>query len=486
MIFLTRLIQCLIIITPVVVFGWLAHQWLIPSGVFAVSYEMGDRSSFIDELKPSERVGDPTHINGEGIQAIIDDPAFFFLHPHRPFEQIDIEVWFQNEDLPLVEIGALTVDHPERYTMRSLHNKTIDDSSWSRIDEDGYVLLQRHPIYTSVTEFKNNPPDRTKVATYRTELQTPYRITDYRPSSSIKTFDVSLRGHHEAKTYIKDETLLLTVDYMDMNRDEGDDVVSIIVFNEAGQPVAEARKNDDGNTSNDAVPSGLQRLTLEVPGLQEGVYKLVFNATRDIFFRKMFTPQQKFVFLNMVYLGDEVAYREPGEGARFWTNGEYIRFQTRHAEGIQTVSIGEKTVDIIEPHEWYSSINTQGVVEVNVPAGDVEMHLGGKIAFNQSQYFNPDTVALSAYTPLEELDVDYVLANYTSPRIEGDWLVGLVSFSSDELFEEEDGTWKISFSTPFVRERNTQVLIHQLNIWFYRAQGDWKDMSQLFKRDVSQ
>ncbi|PJA45379.1 hypothetical protein CO174_03590 [Candidatus Uhrbacteria bacterium CG_4_9_14_3_um_filter_50_9] len=480
MIYITRLIQLLIMLTPVIVFSWLLTQWLVPSGVFAVAYEMGDSSPFIDELKPSERVDDPTEVNGEGVQAIVADPAFFFLHPHREFERIDLEVWFQNEDLPLVEIGALTALEPETYTMRPLHNKTIDDSSWDRMDEDGYVLLQREPVYSSVAAFLADPPDRTEVATYRTDLETPYRMNGYTPSTYVQTIDVSLRGHHEAKTYIKNETLSFTFDYMDMNRDEGEDVVSVLVFNEAGQPVAEARASDDGNTTDDAVPSGLKRLELEVPGLPEGVYKLVLNAPRDIFFRKIYTTQQKLVFLNTVYLGDEVAYHEPAEGGRFWTNGEYLRFQTRHAEGIQTVTIGDDVLLIEEPYEWYAAVNTQGVVEVDVPLGDVEIFLGGKIAFNQSQYFNPDTATLSAYTPLEELGVNYVFAEYTSPRQEGDWLVGLVSFASQELFAEEDGTWKISFSTPFVEERNAHVLIHQLNTWFYREQSDWADVSQLF------
>ena len=129
----------------------------------------------------------------------------------------------------------------ETYTLLPLHNRLIDESDWNRIDEDGLVLLQREKTYGSIKDFFANPPSRDDVAVYRTNLDIPYRQDDYQPTSATQTIDVSLRGHHEFKTYIKDETLFFTFSYMDMNRDEGEDVVQVTIFNENGQPVAEAR-----------------------------------------------------------------------------------------------------------------------------------------------------------------------------------------------------------------------------------------------------
>ena len=253
-----------------------------------------------------------------------------------------------------------------------------------------------------------------------------------------------------------------------MNRDEGEDSISVLVFNEEGLPVAEARASDDGNISMDARPSGLEKLSLRVDGLPEGVYKLVINAPRDIFFRKVHTPQSKAVFLNTVFIGDEVAYREPPDGTRFWTNTERMVMQTRHAEGVQDVSVDGETLSIAEPYQWYESVPGDGLSEVRVPAGDLEIVMEGKIAFIKSQYFNPDPINITAYTDLETLDVDYVLGEYVSPRKEGDWLVSIVSFGADELYAEDDGTWKISFSTPLVAQFDTEVLVHKINTWFYR------------------
>ncbi|MBT5807646.1 hypothetical protein HOI18_00015 [Candidatus Uhrbacteria bacterium] len=469
MTFFVRLIQLVIIVIPIILFGWLATQWFVPSGVFFSSHIVGQASPFITELQPSSRVGEVRMSDGGNWeQPIVDDPAFFFMHPHREFASVDVEVWFKNDTLGVVELGGLSSVEPERYTLKPLHNKIIEDSTWSRIDQDGMVLLQRNNRYESLESFYSNPPARNDVAVYRTDYDVPYRLDSYTASSVTKTMDVSLRGHHELKTYIKDEALLFDFQYMDMNRDEGEDSISVLVFNEEGLPVAEARASDDGNISMDARPSGLEKLSLRVDGLPEGVYKLVINAPRDIFFRKVHTPQSKAVFLNTVFIGDEVAYREPPDGTRFWTNTERMVMQTRHAEGVQDVSVDGETLSIAEPYQWYESVPGDGLSEVRVPAGDLEIVMEGKIAFIKSQYFNPDPINITAYTDLETLDVDYVLGEYVSPRKEGDWLVSIVSFGADELYAEDDGTWKISFSTPLVAQFDTEVLVHKINTWFYR------------------
>jgi hypothetical protein len=470
MMFLARLIQIMFIAIPIVLMGWLLNLWIVPSGEFFVTHEVGQSSSFVHELKPETRVSAVFDQDGEAVQAILEDPVFFFVHPHRDFfERLSFDIWFQNTKLPIIELGGLARTNPEIYDLHPIHNRLIDESSWNRIDEDGLVLLQRETVYESIADFFANPPSQNNVSVYRTSFDVPFRIPGYQPTSSSQTIDVSLRGHHEFKTYIKDETLVFSFDYMDMNRDEGEDVVRITVFNEDGDPVAEARAEDDGNTSDDAVvDSGLKELDLAAFGLSEGVYKVVMDATRDVFFRKIRTPQQKMVFLNTIFIGDQIGYREPAQGATLYTQAKRLRFQTRHAEGVQTVSSSERTLDIAEPYEWYTLALTQdGVESIDVPVGDVEIVTEGKFAFSSSLYFNPDPVALNAYTSIEQLGVDYVLARYISPRQEGDWLVATVPFIVAGLYENNQA-WKFSFSTPLIVELGAQLLIHRIDTTLYR------------------
>jgi hypothetical protein len=171
------------------------------------------------------------------------------------------------------------------------------------------------------------------------------------------------------------------------------------------------------------------------------------NAPRDIFFRQITTSQQKIVFLNMIYIGDEVGYREPWEGATIYTQSPRVQVQTRHAEGVQTIEAGEQVLEVEEPYEWYTLTRNDLNAAIDIPVGDVEIVVDGKIAFSESQYFNPDPVSLSAFSAIEDLGIDYVYATYTSPREEGEWLVGTVSFDTAGLYTDDE-TWKFSFSTP--------------------------------------
>ncbi len=463
--FFTRLIQLAMVITPMLVLGWLATQWFVPSGIFKVEHLVGEGSSFIDELKPSERVDDPIN----GVQRLVGDPVFFFLHPHREFTSVSVDVWFKNEQVPIIELGALSGVDPEVYTLEPLHNRLIDESDWFRLDSSqGQVLLQKEDVYGSISEFMSNPPPRERVATYRSALNLPYRIEDYQPVETTQSIDVSLRGSHELKTYIKDEALNFSFQYMDMNRDEGEDVLRLTVFNEEGLPVAEARAADDGNTQPDAQVSDLQTLSLRTDGLTEGVYKIILSTTRDIFFRSIQTSQQKIVFLNTIFLGDEVGFSESARGATLWTESKRLRAQTKHVEGLQTLMAGTVPVSIDEPYEWHLiELQGKGVESIQIPVGDIEVAVDGKAAFSQEQYFNPDPVTLSAHTTIEQLDVDYVLADYRSPRREGDWLVATVDFLSDQIHEIDD-SWKLSFSTPGIQENEQWWDVHKIDVTFFR------------------
>ncbi len=471
MIDFTRLIQLCIIILPILLFGWLFSQWGVPSGTFVVEHVVGEKSPFVDELGPGERVGEVGKTAaGEAVQSIVGDPAFFFVHPQRDdFSRVDLEIWFQNTTLPIVEFGALASVKPDVYSLVPFYNRLIDESLWDRMDKDGLVLLQRKRAYDSFEEFFARPPSRDRVAIYRADFNVPYRRADYEPRASTQTINVSLRGHHEFKTYVKNETLSFVFSYMDMNRDEGGDVVRATVFNERGEPVAEARAADDEDVSDDAVASGLHILKLKVPGLSEGVYKVVLDTTRDIFFRTISTAQQKIVFLNSLFVGDEVGYRDQPRGAQLWVGSGRLRLQTRHADGVQTIRAGDARLAIAEPYEWYTfSLSSDGLHRVDIPAGDLEVITQSPVAFAADQFFNPDPVTLTSYQSLDDLGVDYVLARYTSPRKEGDWFVADVSFDTNGLYEDERA-WKFSFSTPDIERLKARLDIGKIVTTFTRS-----------------
>lgn len=458
-----RFVQFIIVITPLVLFIYLVDQYFVPSGEFEIRHSVEKSSPYIDALAPPDRVEQPQKEDSGWTQAIIADPVFFFLHPHRAFAKLTFEIWFQNKIVPIIEFGGRVRTNPEGYELKPLHNLLIDNLNWSRITNNSLMLLQKTKQYKSWDEFVANPPKRDQIAVYKADYPVPLRLSDYQRSFDKQTITASLRGGHELKTYIKDETLFFDFEYMDMNRDEGADPVVAIVFDEQGRPVADARMQDDGDIKRDAVPSQMQKLSLNVTGLSEGVYKIVLNASRDIFFRKIHTTQNKLVFLNMIYIGDEVGYRESTDTVLVWTISERFQMQTRHAEGVQNVVIGGEKESVAQPYEMYTFLSKPELKEVEIPKGDIEIFADRPIAFSKSQYFTPDPVAIKSYMQIEDSAIEYILTSYLPPRNEGDWLVQNFEFNTASLVLEKD-SWKFTFSTPLIEELRGRVIVKEINM----------------------
>ncbi len=480
---LTRLVQLLLILTPIALFGWLLHQEIVPSGTFVITHAMNETSPFIDRLLPDQRVSPPEqNTDGEWFQMVKGDPAFFFVHPHRSFQTVEADIWFQNETVPIVELGVLGDVQSQSYSLEPLQNLILDNLRWPRIESSGLVLLQRQTTYPSINAFLENPPPMSEIATYQASLTQPFGLEGYTPQSESTVVDVSLRGFHEFKTYIKDEMLAFDFAYMDMNRDEGADGISILVTNADGVPVGDARASDDENVLSDAKPSGLRRISVAIPALPEGVYKVALQVDRDIFWRTITTSQQKMVFLNNVFLADEVAYREPGKSVHFWTEAKHLAFVTRHAEGVQSVGTGLRICVVTVPYARCElEVTEEGVQEVVTERGDLEVTTDGHVAFASGMYFNPDPVRLVYNTDLDRLGVNYVIASYTSPRREGNWFVAHATFDASKMVLDK-GTWKFVVSTPGITSLGASMNIGRIDLNLLRDPFSWTDLYEYLAR----
>lgn len=461
--YFVKSIQLVLILVPVVLAGWLYVENAVPSGTFIVKHSVQEVSPFIDPIAPRERVTEPKkNAQGEWYQTVTGDPAFFYVHPHRSFSSVDATIVFQNHDTPIVEFGALASKNPERYTLLPLQNLIIDQSSWPRLSEDGLLLLQRKPQYSSVQEFLLNPPSRDQIATYHADLSAPFRLSDYVASKTQQTIPVSLRGSFILKTYAKNEPLQFEFSYMDMNRDNGADPVSLLVTNEQGEPIAHAEAPDDG-VVNTGKASMLKTVAVQTGPVSEGVYKLEFQTNRDIFVRSIQTFQQKIVFLNGVYLADEDGYKNAFTPVTFWTEAKQLSMQTRHAQSVQTVTLGTNFLSLSAPYQLMTTvISDPGLVPVKIEKGDVEVVTDAPIAFSQAQYFRPDPVRLLPHTDLDQLGVNYVLAHYTPPTEQDGWSRATVHLDTSSILLQNQDSWKFTFSTPEIGDLHTSVDVKEI------------------------
>ncbi len=477
--FPTRLIQCVFILIPLGLFVWLFSKEIVPSGEFVIHHNVHDASPYIDQLAPSSRLQAFVKEEGTWTQTIIGDPVFFFLHPHRSFEKLSFKFWFQNPDVPIVEFGGLVKSNPDVYDLQPLDNRLIDTLSWNQVTDGALTLWQKTPIYDSLKSFFAHPPSRNQVAVYKTDYLVPFRLPGYTHFSQTQTVEVSLRGTQKIKTYIKNEPLHFVFDFMDMNRDVGADAIAVTVFNEQGAPVADGRAVADTDEKNDTLASAMKTLTLDVPNLPEGVYTLSVDASRDIFIRQIHTTQQKMIFLNTVFLGDETGYQAHPTPIQFWTISDRLKMQTRHSEGVQDVLINGEKHTIAQPYTLYTFDSNATLSPVNIPKGDLEIFFNGPIAFEKNQFFQPDPLVIQPNTKIEGSDIAYVLSTYKPPEHVGNWLVQTINIDTPGLLLDKK-SWKFTFSTPEIESVNGHLKMRDINMKWMRPRFILKDLFSLF------
>lgn len=474
--FFRLLAQLLIILAPIGLFVWLLVIDIAPFGSRYERYTVGDKSPFIDRLLPDERVK-PVQENadGEPFTQIIDEPVYFSIHfPQTHFEQIELEILFDNKNQKILEVGPLVDVFSQAYDLKPLVNSILEDITWPSLQQEDVILFQREQKFDSIDAFLANTPDRSKIATYHYDIETPYRLANYAPLGKTRSIDVSLRGFHKFVTYVKNEPVQFKVTYMDMNRTTGADDVRVVVRNERGESVFEEILEDDGDIDENQV-SSTRTVSFNESGWAEGVYSFELSGTSDIFWRRIDTSLRYVTFVNQIYIGDDVGHLNQPRSTSFFTNAKHFVFETSHADAAQTVKIGTLATEIPFSHEKVRvDIAEPGVLPGSSPLGDIRIAGDGKFAFSEDAFFDPDPVRLSVLTNLDALHVDYIIATYTPPEEEGNWKKQTVRFNTNEM-RIVDGSTTFALSAPLIAENKYLADIHAINVRFINDRMTFSD-----------
>lgn len=460
------ILQILVICLPVVLFGWLLWVDIAPSGVRTAKYVPFEINPYVHRPLPDERAVE-VDATEEAYLSLTGNPVYMSVDlPRTGFDQVEVAVEFQNDGQPLFEIGGLVDVFSESYDLKALHNPILEDSSWHRsASEDGTFLLERSREYGSVDAFLRTPPDRSATAVYRYDIDSPFRMGAGENLYESRDWNVSLRGSHAVATYLGGEGLDLTLTFMDMNRTYGNDEVRVVLRNEQGNVVKEVKSQDDGNDTSNQI-SSTRTLSLKTNSLPEGVYTLELLGTSDIFWRRIQTNTRFFVFRNRLYIGDTVGHLQESVPTHFYTDGKRLSFETFHADSADRIMIGQKTIPIHTNHELVSAfIDERGVLGASVLRGDIRITGTALFAFDQDAFFQPFATPVDAYTNLDALKEDYVLATYSVPLTEGDWRKATATFDIPELYQH-DRSLKFVFSIPRREDVDAEIRIRSVEVRF--------------------
>lgn len=484
-----RTLRIIIVLIPIVLLALVAWRYLDLDGQYRVTWEPGDENIFVHGFRPTGRVT-AVHDRDDGhrVTRLHGDPIYLSVSPPGNYERATLNVWLDPGLQPQVELGATVDADAGQIMLRPLVHQTLEDLEWSSVRQGDIVLWQREDRFGTIASFLESLPPRSEIATYHYTLPAYDRIpASWTSGAGATQGGVSLRGFHEFVAATDGGDLNLRIEYMDMNRNVGADPVHVRVY-QGDKLVAEAERPDDGVVRATNASLDRQAIDVRAEGLDAGIVKVELNAGQDVYWRTIESSLSKMTFGPHVTIGDEVGYLAEPRRVVFWTDAQHLTLFTRHAEGVQTVAVGDERVEIAVPHERYEVENKdKGVVRVVVPQGDLVVVSDGHIAFSPDQFFNPDPIKLDDRTDLDALGVNYVIATYPDVQREDGMIMSQTTFPLGNLEREtgasdepgayaSTGSLRFVVSAPRLEDREVFVDIARLEILFERPRRTLDDV----------
>ncbi len=456
-------------------FGFLLAVELDMDGERVIRADFGKKNPYVEYPLPADRVSELLTEGAETFVQLIGDPVYLNVHtPRRAYEQVFITIRYRVNNVSLVEFGPLADIFSQAFDLKPLANEKLDSLNWHEVIEGDTVLYQKEPIFASVADFFADVPPLAEIATYRHSFDIPFHLpANQKTIGALQTIPVDLQGHHRFVTYVKNHSLTLEAEVIDLNEVNGKDDVEWRVFNERGEVVFVERSEDDGITDESGNIT-TRVMKLQTPELAEGVYLVELVGTSDSAWKALRTTQSHMAFVQNVNI-----MKSDKSSVSLFTNAKDVAMSTTKAEGLQEVILGELA----------QKISTVGVVErVHIASPDVEeiqfesaplRFIGdGYFSFARDAFFAPKPTVFHAGTNTEERGVKYILAQKSSTEIDGEWQETTVDFDLANIVDE-NGDIRFAFSLQGIAEGGS-VDIAEITMRYVKTPRTWKGLAQSF------
>lgn len=329
------------------------------------------------------------------------------------------------------------------------------------------------PKYATINSFLD---DDTK--NYRTILASNYSLEDsFQLNEEITEshntpllFDKSIRGRH-ALIFFQPQSgpFQFTVNYHDVNLDIGNDVAQLILYHNLNS-IKSSTVPDDGITSNNAVTSSQQHITLGVDNLARGLYTVTFSGSPDLFIDAIKSTTDLVAFdQHFYYSGNNntTSFSKPIDKAMtIYSNSSVLRiFNDGHDEANEIIVNG-RTYNATKSNDPLVINDLPPQSQIIVPAGSYSLSGDGIFSLLKDnpllRYMNKTTKDIKP----EDLDkTDYIIARYLQPTVQGNADRILVTISEPELgFHNNTSEFKLDFAD--LPDNTYAARIYEINITF--------------------
>ena len=408
---------------------------IVPLGHISYSHRWpgGLRSGkgFIYDFKPAERLS----IDSSGILKILADPVYFSLFTPRAFDRAKVTVRYRDRlssSTPIMEIGLLRDKISNRYDLKPLQNKILDNLSvrWSALAiEGGRLMMTPGPSgYLDSQSFWKDfqsgrlagcPDGPTScVALYNYRLE-PTNQTLKDAAVTPLVINQPWRGTHEFFVYLPGGPWRFNFDFVDLNQDKEADPISLRLY--SGQDLIAENNEPDPNLRPTGGQTEEKNLSLSGASLKPGIYRISVGISDDMVIAKIVSPSDKLSFINKIW---PVSGR--GELSIF-TDVAYLKAKTLNPASLGQLDFSGRSFTIDRAYQAFTFPSVGGVQNVRLKSDDIVLEGNGVFALSRSGLINPGFAKIDEYF-LTSGPIKYILSDYESPRIEGEDKISAAEF----------------------------------------------------------
>lgn len=456
--------------------GYLLVQRFPPSGIVIFDLPFDGSSAWMDPFLPAERTTSPgVQDGGWRGQRILQDPVYSSARVPGVYNTMDIEVEFRPNNQHLIELGVLRDDASLSFEFQPMWFAPLQSEEWkpaSSRDRVGYVRVGSSQDILSTSQFNT-------LAVWSASSVQPL-LQD--ATSTSRVVNVSLRGSLDIWAVPAAGKVSFSFELQDSNRKQGRDTVILQILKD-DEVLASSAVGIGG--SRDTLMGTVIERAISASATSPGVYRVRVIAEDDVFIRSIATNARRWVVGPRLSFGDTVGYATTTQAGIAWTDSRHLTIETFHREGMQTVRVGDASVNVNATHHVFRIDRTDGKTSpqrVEAPVGDVRMIGDGFFAFTPEAFFVPQPRRVTVFTDVEREGIVGVITPYQRPIALGDgWYRSTLRFALDPSRDHV----RFALSAPGVLEYGTAVDIRRVRLTYRRPSLSWSEWLRVLRIEAA-
>lgn len=460
-----------VIVVMVITSGWIGYRYFGLAGDVTLTYKFNRTDGFISEFTPHGRALDreQNSQNGDFYQRLVGEPAYFSVQLPSAYPTMDVTLEYQNPNQLLVNLGLQLSDDPtlNSYQFKTIENKFIDGSKWSRLETDQYVLLQKVQNYSSIEDFWANPPAGGRIGTTLPRLPVGLRDTSYQSSGRRSVITVPLQARQDISTYIKNEPLDITFSYQQLPDLIGNDLeFTALVLSPTGETI--------WSQLQPAPTQQLQQLHIYLDHLPEGAYRIQLNTSDTALFRKVESAQDRLVWNSGVRIADV-----PTDPVTIYTNADYVNLRANSPTGLGDIVFYDRTVPVPTVSNLYTWENPIPFYQtaITIPVQDFSLFTQGSFSFTPEQWFDAN-FGFSQITEYSQPDqFSYIIAApYDFPTQLRGWTTTTQTYDLTKVNRAVPTQLTFMLSAPGLERQPQGIKVRSISVTAHKDPVTWSNL----------